>query len=188
MLKSKLKSAVAALALVAVPFSAHAEDVLLNRTSTNWHVYHDTDERTCWTAKTFDKGTTVTLHDAPGRSIVVSVSNPGWSSFRSGSKYRVELYVDGKSPWWGDLTARSIDRGNGQYATAFALQLDGEFALEFARGNKMELYLAGQRYTTLYLGGTMEALGLMVQCLKAADVAPARPAAPSRPSAPMVRM
>jgi hypothetical protein len=187
MLKSKLKSAVAALVFVAAPFSAHAEDVLLNRTDTNWHLYHDTDERTCWSAKTFDKGTTVTLHDAPGRSIAISVSNPSWTNLRVGAKYRVEMFIDGKSPWWGDMTAKSIDTGNGR-TTAFILELNGDFAIEFARGSKMELYFAGQRYTTLYLGGTMEALNLLAQCLKSVSSSPAAPSAPSRPNVPMVRM
>lgn len=166
MFKRLLIAAVILLASISANTGAHADRVLRHFAS-NWILFFS-DRGNCYLGKIYPQGTQLTVSlkpDLDGLLVTISSERLMGDPRLIGSSYEVMVMVDTGKQWRGQAIVRSFTSSDtGRERPMFVLSFEPEFADLFANGSEMTIWVAGQRMTTLGLGGTREATMKLLEC------------------------
>jgi len=155
------KPLLAFLTAAAFPAAALAAD------SGQWTV--SGSQQGCIAHTTLSQGTVVSVLAGPGQeNLLFLIQNRGWSSLEDGSKHKVAVQLDGRSPWQFDAVAKTeLDAdGPGLLFSVAPGQAEGaKFIHELAGAVGMNVGQNGAQLEGTRLSGGGSAMARLAQCM-----------------------
>jgi hypothetical protein len=157
------KPLLACLTLAALPAAALAQ----SPASGQWTVSGNAEG--CIAHTTLPHGTVLSLLAGPGQeSLLVLMQNRGWSSLEEGSKHKVAVQLDGRSPWQFDAVARTRLDADGPgllFAVAPGEGEGAKFITELAGAAGMNVGRNGTQLEGARISGGGSAMARLAQCM-----------------------
>ncbi|HEX8534918.1 MAG TPA: hypothetical protein VF662_12180 [Allosphingosinicella sp.] len=123
----------------------------------------------CIAHTTLPHGTVLSLLAGPGQdSLLFLMQNKGWSSLQEGSRHKVAVQLDGRSPWQFDAVARTeLDSdGPGLLFTVAPGEAEGaKFINELAGADGLNVGQNGKQLEGARLSGGGSAITRLAQCM-----------------------
>lgn len=157
------KPLLALLTLAALPAAAPAQ----SSAAGEWTVTGNGEG--CIAHTTLPHGTVLSLLAGPGQeSLLFLMQNKGWSTLQEGSRHKVAVQLDGRSPWQFDAVAKTeLDAdGPGLLFTVAPGEAEGaKFINELAGADGMNVGQNGRQLEGARLSGGGSAITRLAQCM-----------------------
>lgn len=123
----------------------------------------------CIAHTTLPHGTVLSLLAGPGQeSLLFLMQNRGWSTLQEGSRHRIAVQLDGRSPWQFDAVAKTELDADGPGLLVAIAPGEGEgakFIGELAGAAGMNVGRNGTQLEGARLSGGGSAIARLVQCM-----------------------
>jgi hypothetical protein len=117
----------------------------------------------CFIFRSFERGSIFRMgFDRQSDSGYFIIANDQWKSIEIGKEYKLEVQMDGETPWQGNATAVNI--GDGKLPFLWMNFKRTDFLTEVARKQWITFRYKGQVVTSLSLTGSYAAVQALVQC------------------------
>jgi hypothetical protein len=157
------KPLLACLTLAALPAAASAQ----SSGPGEWTVSGTAEG--CIAHTTLPQGTVLSLLAGPGQeSLMFLMQNRGWSSLEEGSRHKVAVQLDGRSPWQFDAVAKTQLDADGPGLVFTVAPGEGEgakFISELAGAAGMNVGQNGTQVEGARLSGGGSAIARLAQCM-----------------------
>ncbi len=158
-----MKPLLACLAFAALPAAALAQAP----SSGEWTVSGNAEG--CIAHTTLPQGTVVSVLAGPGQeSLLFLIQNKGWSSLEEGSRHKVAVQLDGRSPWQFEAVAKTELDSDGPgllFAVAPGESDGAKFISELAGAAGMNVGQNGRQVEAVRLSGGSAAMSSLAQCM-----------------------
>ena len=158
-----LKPLLACVALAALPAAALAQTA----SSGEWTVSGSAEG--CIAHTSLPRGTVVSVLAGPGEaSLLFLIQNKGWSALEDGSRHKVAVQLDGRSPWQFEAVARTELDSDGPgllFAVAPGEAEGAKFINELAGAAGMNVGQNGRQLEAVRLSGGGTAMASLAQCM-----------------------
>lgn len=158
-----LKPLIACIALAALPAAALAQA----QSSGEWTVSGNSEG--CIAHTSLPQGTVVSVLAGPGQeSLLFLIQNKGWSALEDGSRHKVAVQLDGRSPWQFDAVAKTELDSDGPgllFSIAPGESQGAKFISELAGAAGMNVGQDGRQLEAVRLSGGGPAIASLAQCM-----------------------
>jgi hypothetical protein len=158
-----MKPLLACLALAALPAAALAQAP----SSGEWTVSGNAEG--CIAHTTLPQGTVVSVLAGPGQeSLLFLIQNKGWASLEEGSRHKVAVQLDGRSPWQFEAVAKTDLDSDGPgllFDIAPGESEGAKFISELAAAAGMNVGQNGRQVGAVRLSGGGAAIADLAQCM-----------------------